>query len=523
MKICLLILFYLHLAPYTTAKNSETSGRLALQYDTGGQRVLACPPWALNVSEDCGIDTKYDRILLSRAMPNVVAGLVFLFIAGGYLFSRFVLNCCGGKNRIPNFCFPSVIFTTSRYSKGDLLRPLVLSGLVCLLSLVVLIQGGSSISEIKKNLNAMKESLKGTKHLVEELQLQLDTSLRSVEFYSSEEEKLISVSLLSPPLSEAGEQWVNGKAELYTMLNDMSERTVEKLIYYVGQTLWFGVLLFFVLFGILSFGCFLALCHIRKRYPLIVLYVLIGIGICAWMYLGVCAASYQFLRDSCREVRYFSSHQSNIIPALTQCSTSKQAEWISDVDGAAVLNRIHNAFTGLVDAFNNETCRALCESCKTVAITAPTGYATSEKKDGLTLLCNEWDSVVSNGLNQCAERCMETEFSYLLELAPEATETVSSSSSPVVLEFKSRVHTTNHLQSAWATHSALGSCEPILTIGVSPLVSPCVEVEEHYNTLLHRIGLSLLLIIAGMISMALGSKRFMPLDAAYAAIESDEA
>lgn len=452
-------------------------------------------------------------------MPNVAVGAVLFISTLIYLVCRYVFDCCGGQKSRPNFCWPNR-FLVSKYSKGDLIRPQLFSAACMILCFAAMVWGVSNVVPFRREMISMRDKVSSTKVLMEKILEHRRRDLDAMLVYSATEGSVITTSLLQ---NAKGGTLLIAESEVLDVYSDMEDKTMTRLYDLVTRYLWAVYTLLIVTFFVSFCGFILSRLHCVRQFPMLVFILFWVLGTLVWLFFGYNITTHHILMDSCREVTYYNERKTNVLPALVNCSGADE-----------VFTKYQDAYMDIMHDFANATCAQLITFC---------GTSSSNEKG-----CPSWaiGSIASpeeicNGLQFADIRSATSHFTsarYMLQLT---TNTLSAHGGPVdgiagrmasrstpaltdsavfhsKADILSRVEAFDRMLGLFAMGKVVSSCQGILGSTLPQLQSNCMIAVTHSSAIARSLGLLGLSIIVGLFAMALGSKRFLPLDMAFASV-----
>lgn len=455
----------------------SAEGGLLIQYDSGFTRLFNCPFWAANYTTQCKRDD-YNTSLLLWALPNIIGACFVAVVAFGYLISRFAFDCCGGASTAPNFCWPNRQLT-SRYSKGDLWRPVLYALVGFVLCFWFTVKGCSNASKLHTDIKSLQQIASDTTSTLRRIPSLLQSHLETVEYFSSEQNALVDTSLLAAASDLAS--WTTSAEDVRSVIQEMKSFTIDSMASFSGGYLWASYVLIILSLALSVATLLVAALHCTNQPPITLFVMTCVVATLVWAYSGYAIASHHLIHDSCQEVTYFSSRQVNVLSAVTKCTESE-----------GLLTQFSSTYLSLVGVFATDTCEWLISECQKSTVDCPT-----------------WES------DDCSS---VTRYELLSTLA------VTSASATLVSRELSTRRTA--LDSLLANYTVavgrVSTCNAILSTAAPPLLPSCVLAVEHSGKLATSccwVGTALIVIL---FALGMGSKRFLALSRAYAAVLPSE-
>lgn len=512
------------------AATSQSQKGFLIQYDWGASRVGNCPYWATSMQRDCHWDS-YRTRLLTWAMPNVALGGVLFISVVVYLLCRYILDCCGGRRSAPNFCLPNY-FLLSRYSKGDLLRPLLWCLAAAACAFAVLIWGGTNATALRQSMRDMRQSAQQTVGVLETMASRLGETMREVEY----------VEVTDTGDSTRTAVWSGETTALQAAVAAVSEQlawmealSTGALVPFVTRHLWAAYTIEVLTFLSCVLGVLAAMCHCTGQLPMLVCTLLCVLGTLTWCYSGFLIASSHLLEDSCREVSYFTAHQTNVLRVVTNCTAAASAAATLSADawsdsGLRAATPTHfdllkGAYWRQVESFSNASCTALRRVCP-AALSLSFQNLLGDEDDGGESACDSMTvSQLRTALRQAvmsSSSSSSSSSSGAASCGRQGDGTSVPLTEPERASLQSRLDALNRLLSRLTLWSPVTSCDGVLALAVPPLLQTCVTGIEHQKQLVWSCGVLGWCSLVGMFAAAMGSKRFLPLRTALEAVIEEE-
>lgn len=517
--------------------SSQQAGFL-MQYDLGASRVGNCPYWSTDMTLDCHWDS-YRARLLTWALPNVALGGVLCLSVVIYLLCRYILDCCGGRRSAPNFCLPNH-FLLSRYSKGDLLRPLLWCLAAAAGSFAVLIWGGTSATDLRRSMSEMRHAGLDAVERLQAMASRLAEALQQVRYEEVTPTGTTGTATAVWSTNADDDAMQMAVKAVVDHLMAMEAMSVGALTSFVTRHLWAAYTIETLTLLCCVLGVLAALCHCTGQVPMMVFGLLCVLGTLTWCYSGHLSASFHLLEDSCREVSYYTLQQTNVLRVVTNCtvagpSTSAAlaaAETlplgeVSDAFGVTTMTSfelLKRVYLSQVESFSNASCVELRQMCPDIFLSL------SSSSVGFPL---GGESLKSG--TEIEEACAAVSVSQLrvaLSVAVTSTSTPDNNnnvcgagvslSDAQRTALKSRREAIDDLLSHLTLWSPVTSCDGVLALSVPPLLQTCVNGMAHHQQLLWSCGVLGWCSLVGMFAVGMGSKRFLPLHTALEAVAEEE-
>ncbi|KEG14666.1 hypothetical protein DQ04_00351030 [Trypanosoma grayi] len=493
-----------------------------LQYPTGLRRVMNCDKHA-EVWIEC--DPKsYRTTVLIYAAPGLFVAGVFAIAISVYFVGKYVFNCCGGRKQTPGLCFPTPGYS-AKYDKGDILRPLILTVIVFIMCMAACIWGCTSLTRLKRELNALRKLS--------------DSAVSHVETANAELLAGMSVTLYNPSLDA---MYVDSLIDLFAGDQNLPKTTVERvsdvsrmlditiiaLVNFAGRLIWLWYIVY-ILPAIVSFvGLIVAFGNYRRYAAMTIFTIMAVLGVVDWGFNGMFAASTFLMRESCFEISEWSDRRESVVKAVADCDDTTYNRYTPIFDDIILKQsqltcEQFQPFCYDKNLLPNENAAQMkvfdCPESMSCSVVTDAELASWTRNSFLTapqILQNPTASATATAegymcasvpveqctLTMCAQTC--TKDGVLSSPGKAAKRAITAIQE--VIRARMIVDTVER---------QLHSCDAVLSNVVPSLNPSCQAASNAMYNLMQSSGLMGLATIAALFAYAIGAKRFIPLDQAF--------